>query len=101
MKLPHYAFSAVPVLGHINATTNHYNIFMQWTLLFPNGIIRYYIVELRSNDGSVTRSLTTQNTSISIDSLPPAMTFTIQVCGFTIACGDSYTLTTATTGGEV
>ena len=100
MKLPHYAFSAVPVLGHINATTNHYNIFMQWTLLFPNGIIRYYIVELRSNDGSVTRSLTTQNTSISIDSLPPAMTFTIQVCGFTIVCSDSYTLTTATTGGE-
>ena len=95
-----FAFSAVPVLGQVNTITNHYAIFMQWTLLFPNGIIRYYIVEIHSNDGSVNRSLMTQNTSISIDNLPPAMVFIIQVCGFTIACGAKYTVTRATTGGE-
>ena len=88
------------MLGHVNATTSHYTIFLQWTLLFPNGAIRYYIVEISSNDGSVNRSLMAQNTNISIDSLPPAMIFTIQVCGFTIACGDNFTVTTATTGGE-
>ena len=95
-----YIFSAVPVLENAYATTTHYTILLQWTLLYPNGIIRYYFVELASTDGSVKRSLTTQNTSILIDSLPPAMTFTIQVCGFTIACGDNYTITAATTGGE-
>ena len=69
----------------------------------PNGIIDFYQVELfaeNSLDLPALNLVNVSSTSYSFTGLAPFTGYSVQVCAYTIGCGDIATLNVKTLGGK-
>ena len=69
----------------------------------PNGIIDFYQVVLfteNSLDLPALNAVNVSSTSYNFTDLAPFTGYSVQVCAYTVGCGDVATLTVTTLGGE-
>ncbi len=69
----------------------------------PNGIIDFYQVELfteNSLDLPALNAVNDSSTSYNFTDLAPFTGYSVQVCAYTVGCGDVASLTVTTLGGE-
>ena len=69
----------------------------------PNGIIDFYQVKLfteNSLDLPALNAVNVNSTLYNFTDLAPFTVYSVQVCAYTIACGDVATLNVTTLGGE-
>ena len=70
----------------------------------PNGIIDFYQVELFTTnnlDLPALNPINVSSTSYTFTGLAPFTGYSVQVCAYTIGCGDIATLNATTLGGEI
>ena len=70
----------------------------------PNGIIDFYLVALlKANnlDLPALNPINFSSTSYTFTGLAPFTGYSVQVCAYTIGCGDIATLNVITLGGEI
>ena len=69
----------------------------------PNGMIDFYQVELFTDnnlDLPALNPINVSSTSYTFTGLAPFTRYSVQVCAYTIGCGDNATLNATTLGGE-
>ena len=69
----------------------------------PNGIIEFYQVKLfteNSLDLPALNAVNVNSTSYNFTGLAPFTVYSVQVCAYTIACGDVAILNVTTLGGK-
>ena len=69
----------------------------------PNGIIDFYQVKLfteNSLDLPALNAVNVSSTSYNFTGLAPFTGYSVQVCAYTVGCGDVATLNVTTLGGE-
>ncbi len=77
---------------------------LEWnTPSSPNGIIDFYQVELfteNSLDHPALNAVNVSSTSYNFTDLAPFTGYSVQVCAYTVGCGDVATLNVTTLGGK-
>ena len=81
----------------MNITTNSFVV--EWKApADPNGPVSTYNVEIRVGE-SVLRAENTSLRMLAVTGLDPVVKHTINICAYTIACGNVSTLAVQTSGG--
>ena len=102
--LTHYSVPSAPLELRVKDVSSR-GFTLEWNPpSTPNGIIDFYIVALFTDNNLDLPALNTINvssTSYAFTGLAPFTGYLVQMCAYTIGCGDIATLNAPTLGGEI